>query len=330
MSTDPLRVRDGGTWTTVGTATQPVRLRLPDGTWRLYGGGTGVPLREKQPDGSWRVVATEGVGGPVVVPATSYTFIPDRFYLDPGDGTYRDGYAHAAADGSDDRLSTVLATFAGGVDFERFQMGTAFARSHHSTTAKQMTHAYVDLSEFADDNHLAVPYVPLPPGVVFPYNTWTHLSVHLGGAATYLYTHNRAAGLSVTDIRDPATIAAWDGLQHTLRRVDPATIPTTTVAGAGGHDFTAATPLYHEPAGTILLAVSAAAGPQSADVTIARADLDGDVFAFAVMSSNCPADPPTDDANSNGITNWEAYTMDGGARFTLEITLYWPSWTYHT
>lgn len=49
------------TFATVGTPERPLRMRMPDGSWRTYAGGTGVPLRQKQPDGSWLVVATEGV-----------------------------------------------------------------------------------------------------------------------------------------------------------------------------------------------------------------------------------------------------------------------------
>jgi hypothetical protein len=50
-------------WRKIGTPDWPVRIRMPDGSWRLYGGGFGVPLKQKQPDGSWRVVSTEGPGG---------------------------------------------------------------------------------------------------------------------------------------------------------------------------------------------------------------------------------------------------------------------------
>jgi hypothetical protein len=54
-------------WKDVGTAEQPLHLKLPDGSWRTYAGGAGVPLIQKQADGTWLEVAWEGTAGPTYV-----------------------------------------------------------------------------------------------------------------------------------------------------------------------------------------------------------------------------------------------------------------------
>ncbi len=323
---DPLRIRSGGSWISAATATQPLKLKMPNGTWRVFGGGTGTPLYQKQPDGSWRVVAREGFGVDVVVPATSYTFNPG-FSSRGG----RSLYATANQSGSTFFDTSFLRTGTGGVDYLSKEVGTTNESGHYTTGTKRMTHGYFDLRQMFDVNTTGQPhpFPVLPPGVEFPYDTWVQVDVSVSGYATYSYDHHRASGLSVIDIRDAGTDAAWSALEHTLTRVDPSTVPTETVPDEG-QDWTLATPLYHEPGGTPLLAVSSGGGPQSTVVPLVRADLDDDVFAFTVTAESRPSDPPTHPEYSAGWTNWEAFTAGGSATFQVSFTVYWPSWTYHS
>jgi hypothetical protein len=57
----------GGTWLPVGNKAHPLRIRMPDGTWQVLGGGNGMPLKLRMPDGTWRVVTRAGIslGGTV-------------------------------------------------------------------------------------------------------------------------------------------------------------------------------------------------------------------------------------------------------------------------
>ncbi len=323
---DPLRIRDGNGWLGVATRTQPLKLRLPGGTWRTYGDGVGTPLYQKQPDGSWRIVAREGFGADIVVPATSYTFRPRNWTV-----ADRSLYATANQSGSTFFDTSFLNTSTGGVYYLLKETGTTNESSQYTTGTKRMTHAFFDLHQLFDVDTIGqpVPFPVLPDGIAFPYDSWTHVDVAVSGSASYYYDHKRAVGLSVTDIRDPGTDAAWSALQHTLTRVDPSTIPTETVS-SDGDDWTLATPLYHEPGGTPLLTVSSGGGPQSTVIPMLRADLDDDVFAFAVTAENQLPDPPTDPDYSAGWTRWEEFSAGGSASFEVSFTLYWPSWTYHT
>ncbi len=323
---DPLRIRSGGSWISTATATQPLKLKMPNGAWRVFGGGTGTPLYQKQPDGSWRVVAREGFGADVVVPATSYTFQPGNWTV-----ADRSLFATANQSGSTFFDTSFLRTSTGGVYYLLKETGTTNENSQYTTGTKRMTHGYFDLRQLFDVNTIGqpVPFPSLPSGVEFPYESWTQVDVTVTGTASYYYDHKRAVGLNVYDIRDPGTDAAWSALEHTLTRVDPSTIPTETVPD-DGQDWTLATPLYHEPGGTPLLVVSSGGGPQSTVVPLQRADLDDDVFAFTVTADNRPSDPPTDPDYSAGWTRWEEYSVGGSAGFGVSFTLYWPSWTYHS
>lgn len=322
MSTPP-RIQSGDGWLDVATRTQPLKVKLPGGVWRTFGDGTGVPLYEKQADGSWRIIAREGFGADVVVPASSYTFSP-RYYSLGG----RAPFATANQSGTTLSVTNFLRTGTGTVDYLSKEVGTSNESGHYTATTKKMTHGYFDLRQIFDENHFGQPYPfpVLPPGVEFPYDLWVQADLHVTGSAEHTYQHNRASGFTVYDIRDPGTEAAWAALEHTFARVDPSSIPTETVTGP----YTLATPLYHEPGGIPVLSVSSGGGAQSADIAIVRADLDDDVFAFVITADDRPADPTTHPEYSAGWSKWETFTVGGSASFDFTLTLYWPSWSYHT
>jgi hypothetical protein len=48
----------------VGSPKQPLFLKLPNGEWREYAGGSGVPLKMKMADGSWKTLTTAGRPAP--------------------------------------------------------------------------------------------------------------------------------------------------------------------------------------------------------------------------------------------------------------------------
>ncbi len=326
MSDPPLRIRSGGGWITAGTGDQPLSVKMPGGAWRTFGGGSGVPLYQKQPGGGWRIVSREGFGHPVLVPETSYRVDPEALW----DGhTGRGGYATATVGGLLVPGSSALFAATGGADYLAKEVGTANESGHYTVTdVKRMTHAYIDLSQWAN-NHAVIPYPEqdLPDGVVFPYDSWDRVTVQIEGYAEYTYHHNRAAGLSIYDIRNPGTQAAWEAAEYSLVRVSPSAIPTESYTDTAG-EWTLATPLYHEPGGTVLLSTSPSDGVENVTYEWTRDQLDDDVLAVALIAPDRPADPPTDPSYSTGWTRWETFTVDGEGAFDISVTLHWPAWEY--
>lgn len=49
-------------WSTAADAIHPLRLRMPNNTWAVIGGGGGRPLKVRMPNNTWQVVSTEGIG----------------------------------------------------------------------------------------------------------------------------------------------------------------------------------------------------------------------------------------------------------------------------
>lgn len=315
---------------TVGTADQPVRLKLPDRSWRLFAGGTGAPLYQKQSDGTWLVVAREGGAtpipsqGPVTVDAqelsignTGVITLPDS-----------SGFERYARSSGDPLRIPYFAASSGGVDYLRFEAGTPNERGHTTPTAKVVTALYVDFNQIIREAHLGE-IVTLPAGVTFPFDSWTHLTIEVGAAASYEYTHRRADGLNIYDIRDPDTETALANLTYSLRQVVPAdTVTTELVTDIDGYPWRVASVDPAEPTGTAWATVSAASPFGGQTLTVPRGDLDNDRLAAVLVAHSTEPSPPTNDEYSNGYTRWEAYTITTSASANINVTIHWPSWTY--